>query len=146
MIILDTDVVSELLRAHPDRSVLEWLDSLAVDEVAITAITVAELLHGAARLPDGQRKTALGEAVRSVVDDDFHGRVQSFDSIAASHYGDVLVGRERQGRPITLADAQIAAICRARGATLATRNTKDFEDTGIELVNPWNSERPTRSS
>ncbi|WP_017976568.1 type II toxin-antitoxin system VapC family toxin [Actinopolyspora halophila] len=145
MIILDTNVVSELVRARPERSVLEWSDSLVVDEVAITAATVAELLHGVTRLPDGQRKAALGEAVRSVVDDDFHDRVESFDSIAATHYGDVLIGRERRGRPITVANAQIAAICRARGTTLATRSTKDFEGAGIELVDPWNSEQPTQS-
>ncbi|CAM4004254.1 type II toxin-antitoxin system VapC family toxin [Kibdelosporangium persicum] len=137
MIILDTNVLSEVIRREPDESVLMWLDSLPAEEVATTAITAAELLHGVARLPDGHRKTALTEAVNAVVHNDFHGRVESFDMLAANEYAAIVSRRDMAGRPITMADAQIAAICRSRHATLATRNTKDFLNTGVELVDPW---------
>ena len=137
MIVLDTNVISELTRQTPAPGVLTWLDSLAVAEIATTAITAAELLYGVARLPDGRRKTELAAAVDGLLDDDFQGRVLSFGEPAARRYADIVSHRERLGRPIGVADAQIAAICRAVDATLATRNTDDFEETGIELVNPW---------
>jgi predicted nucleic acid-binding protein len=137
MIVLDTNVLSELARKEPEMSVVEWLDSLPIDEVATTTITAGELLYGVARLPDGHRKATLTAAVHALIDDDFHGRVVPFDALAAAMYAPVVCDREKLGRPISAADAQVAAICRARRATLATRNTKDFADTGIELVNPW---------
>ncbi|KAA2263272.1 type II toxin-antitoxin system VapC family toxin [Solihabitans fulvus] len=137
MIILDTNVLSEVIRRQPEDSVLVWLDSLLSTEVATTAVTAAELLHGVARLPDGHRKTALSGAVHALLDEDFHGRVEPFDMQAANEYAAVVSHREKLGRPIAVADAQIAAICRARQAVLATRNTKDFDDTGVDLVNPW---------
>jgi predicted nucleic acid-binding protein len=137
VIVLDTNVISELTRQTPAPGVLTWLDSLAVAEIATTAITAAELLYGVARLPDGRRKTELAAAVDGLLDDDFQGRVLSFGEPAARRYADIVSHRERLGRPIGVADAQIAAICRAVDATLATRNTDDFEETGIELVNPW---------
>lgn len=137
MIVLDTSVLSELTRQVPDATVVAWLDSLPSTEVATTAVTAAELLYGVARLPSGHRKSELAEAVHALLDDDFRGRIESFDAPAADQYAPVVTAREQRGRPIADADAQIAAICRARNATLATRNTKDFEDTGIELVDPW---------
>jgi predicted nucleic acid-binding protein len=137
VIVLDTNVISELTRQTPAPGVLTWLDSLAVAEIATTAITAAELLYGVAGLPDGRRKAELAAAVDGLLDDDFQGRVLSFGQPAARRYADIVSHRERLGRPIGVADAQIAAICRAVDATLATRNTDDFEETGIELVNPW---------
>lgn len=137
MIVLDTNVVSELVRAAPDEGVLAWLDALPVTETATTAVTAAELLYGVARLPGGRRKAALEQAVRAMIDEDFRDRVEPFDRHAAAAYALVVADRDRLGQPISVADAQIAAICRARGATLATRNTKDFQDTGIELIDPW---------
>lgn len=139
MIVLDTNVLSELTRRSPDAGVLTWLDSLPADEVAMTAITAAELLYGVARLPQGRRKTELTEAVHAMINTDFHGRVEPFDAPAADQYAVVVTSRERLGRPIPVADAQIAAICRARHATLATRNVKDFEDTGVDLMDPWHT-------
>lgn len=139
MIILDTNVLSEVTRQTPNDDVLAWLDSLPAAEVATTAITAAELLYGVTRLPDGHRKMSLTAAVHALVDDDFHGRVEPFDAPAAAQYAAVVSEREKLGRPISAADAQIAAICRARQATLATRNIKDFNETGIELVNPWHA-------
>jgi len=137
VIILDTNVLSELARETPDSAVLSWLDSQPESGLATTAINAAEMLYGVARLPEGRRKTQLDAAVKAVVREDFRGRVAAFDASAAGHYAAVASERERRGRPIAAADAQIAAICRARGAALATRNTKDFEDTGIALIDPW---------
>lgn len=137
MIVLDTNVVSELTRRSPAPGVLSWLDGLGAAEVAITAITAAELLYGVARLPSGRRKEELAAAVDGLLDDDFRGRVLSFGEPAARRYADVVSARELLGRPIGVADAQIAAICRAVDATLATRNIGDFEETGVELINPW---------
>lgn len=137
MIVLDTSVISELTRKVPDPGVLSWLDALPVSEVATTAVTAAELRYGVARLPSGHRKRELTVAVRALLSDDFHGRVLPFDDHASSEYADIVAGREQLGRPIGMADAQIAAICRNVGATLATRNTADFEETGVAMVNPW---------
>lgn len=137
MIVLDTNVISELTRQVPEPAVLDWLDSLPGDQVATTAVTAAELLYGAARLPSGHRREALLAAIRSLISEDLAGRVAPFDAAAAEEYGLVVTGCERSGGPITAADAQIAAICRARQATLATRNTHDFQNTGVKLINPW---------
>jgi toxin FitB len=137
VIVLDTNVISELTRQAPAPGVISWLDSLTAAEVATTAITAAELLYGVARMSYGHRKTELAAAVHGLLSDDFQGRVLSFDEPAARCYADIVSGRERLGRPIGAADAQIAAICRTIDAALATRNTDDFEETGIELINPW---------
>jgi hypothetical protein len=137
VIVLDTNVISELARRAPDSGVLSWLDSLDVSEVGTTAVTAAELRYGVTRLPDGHRKRELAVVIRGILTEDFHGRVFPFDERASIRYADVVVGRERNGRPIGVADAQIAAICRDLGAILATRNTADFEETGVELINPW---------
>lgn len=137
MIVLDTNIISELARRVPDPGVLSWLDSLEVSEVATTAVTAAELRYGVARLPDGHRKRELTVVIRGILTEDFHGRVLPFDERASVRHAEIVTGRERIGRPIGVADAQIAAICRDSGTTLATRNITDFEETGIELINPW---------
>ena len=137
MIVLDTNVISELARKVPDPGVLSWLDSLEISDVATTAITAAELRYGVARLPEGQRKRDLTGEIRGILTEDFNGRVLPFDERASVRYADIVADRERMGRPIGVADAQIAAICRDLGAILATRHTADFEETGVEVVNPW---------
>ena len=137
MIVLDTNVISEMARQEPDLGVLSWLDSFEIAGLVTTAITAAELRYGVARLPEGHRKRELTAVIRGVLAEDFRGRVLPFDERASMCYADIVTGRERSGRPIGIADAQIAAICRDLGAVLATRNTADFEETGIELVNPW---------
>lgn len=139
MIILDSNVLSELTKAQPDGAVLAWADSVHGPVAATTAITVAELLYGVARLPDGRRKAALHDAVRQLIDVDLGGRAHPFDYAAAVQYAAIVTDRVAAGRPISVSDAQIAAICRSRGATLATRNTKDFEGAGVELINPFDS-------
>ncbi len=137
MIVLDTNVVSELMRPEPAAAVVDWVDGQPAAEIYLTAITVAELLYGVARLPDRQRKVALAERVEELLSNDFEHRISPFDETAAAHYADIVAHRERTGRPISMADAQIAATCRSHGALLATRNVADFTDTGILIVNPW---------
>ena len=137
MIVLDTNVISELFRPTPEQRVVGWMSSLT-DDVAITSITLAELLAGVRRLPDGRRKEALASRIDAVVES-YRGTrsMLPFDDSAAEHYANVLAAREAAGAPISTADAQIAAICLANGATCATRNAKDFGHTGVALVDPW---------
>jgi toxin FitB len=137
VIILDTNVISELTRPAPASCVVTWVDSQPAEETAITAITAAELRYGVRRMPDGRRKSELSEAVDELISTDFRDRVAPFDVLAADQYADVVATRERAGQPISISDAQIAAICRVMDATLATRNTSDFKDTGVKLINPW---------
>lgn len=137
MIVLDTNVISEVFRPKPDARVVAWLESLSGD-VAITAITLAELLAGVRRLPEGKRKSALNTRISAALQPYRETRaVLAFDDEAADHYADVLLAREQAGLPISTADAQIAAICRRHAATCATRNIKDLAHTGVALVNPW---------
>lgn len=137
MIVLDTNVVAELVRQVPDPGVLAWLDDQPVSDAATTAITAAELRYGLARLPAGRRRRELTVAISAILNEDFRGRILPFDERAAIRYADVVIARQRLGRPIGTADAQIAAICRDLGTSLATRNIADFEETGIALINPW---------
>lgn len=137
MIVLDTNVISELFRPEPDGRVVAWVESLTGD-VAITAVTLAELLAGIGRLPDGRRKTDLTERVTAALEPYTETKaVLPFDARAAEQYAEVLVERQRAGLPISTADAQIASICRSRAAVCATRNVKDFISTGTQLVDPW---------
>jgi toxin FitB len=137
VIILDTYFASELIRATPDPGVRAWVNSRPAAQLGTTSITAAELYYGVARLPHGQRRQQLAVAVSALLNDALRGRIAPFDERAARRYADVITGRETAGRPIAVLDAQIAAICRELGAVLATRNIKDFEETGIELLDPW---------
>jgi predicted nucleic acid-binding protein len=141
VIVLDTNVISELMRRRPAGRVVEWVDEQDAGMLALTAITVAELLYGVARLEDGKRKNDLDVAVHALVREDFAHRVLAFDAGAAEHYADLVAERERHGRPVSSADAQIASICRHHGATLATRDVRDFEETGIDVLDPWSAAR-----
>ena len=139
-ILLDTNVVSELLRDEPEARVVRWLDSRPAHEFLLSAISAAELIRGVDRLPPGRRRTTLGNALAQVLDEDFADRIIPFDSTAAVEFSAVVSRRERQGRPISMADAMIAATAIATGATqLATRNVADFEGVGIDVVYPWMS-------
>jgi len=137
VIVLDTNVISELTRLVPNPGIITWVDSLPAEETAITAITAAELRYEVDRMPDGHRKNELSEAVHAIINTDFRGRVEPFDVLAADQYAAVVTARERADRPISTSDAQIAAICRVLTATLATRNIPDFTDTGVNLIDPW---------
>ena len=135
-VVLDTNVVSELMRGAPDPRVSSWVAGLRPTAVCTTAVTVAEVRFGIARLPAGRRRTLLGSTADDVFGA-FSARVLPFDAVAAGRYADVVIERELAGAPISGFDAQIAAICRAHGALLATRNPTDFDRLGLELVDPW---------
>jgi len=137
VIVLDTNVVSELVRPSPNRSVVDWVDEHDSSELVITALTAAELRAGVALLPEGRWKDELGMRIESLLVETFAGYVLAFDVGSSAYYAEVLAVRTRGGRPITTFDAQIAAVCRQYDSVLATRNTTDFTDTGIQLVNPW---------
>lgn len=139
MIILDTNVLSEFVRPDPAPAVLAWLDAEDRHLVGTTAVTVAEQLAGVARLPAGRRRDQLTEEVLRVLESAIGDQILPFDVAAARHYAQVMAARYAAGQPISVPDAQIAAICRQHAATLATRNVKDFEGTGVELINPWES-------
>lgn len=137
MIVLDTNVISEIFRPQPDARVVAWLEALT-GEVAITAVTLAELLAGVRRLPRGRRRSTLGAKIDAALQPYRQTRaILPFDELAAEQYADVLAARDRAGSPIPTADAQIAAICRVHNAVCATRNVKDFAGTAIDLVDPW---------
>lgn len=136
MIVLDTNVFSELMRPSPAGSVVSWAREHPRRTLYITALTVAETLRGIDRVPTGRRRNVLEDGADGLLSA-FHGQVLPFDHDAAFAYADVVDGRVRIGRPIGEVDAQIASICRARSLPLATRNTKDFELTGIDLIDPW---------
>lgn len=140
MIILDTNVLSEVMRPLPTAEVLRWLATHPASRLFTTAITQAEILYGLELLPKGKRRAALQSAVEAMFEEDFADRILPFDSDAARVFPQIAASRRALGRPITQWDAQIAAIARSRGAALATRNTGDFEDCGITVLNPWSAQ------
>ncbi len=142
MIILDTNVVSETMRPRPSAEVLAWLDAQAANELWLTSTVAAELMFGVARLPDGGCKQQFARSVSSMLERDFAGRVLPFDLAAASVLAELLARRECTGQSLSLADAQIASVCLAHGATLATRNQKHFAGLGLKIVNPWGAAAP----
>ena len=142
MIVLDTNVLSELMRPEPDTQVLAWANGLDPEDIAITAMNEAEILHGIALLPTGRRQQALRESWEELMTSLFQGETLPFTSEAAQWYGELVSRRVRLARPIATADAVIAATALAHRAQLATRNTGDFEAIGLELINPWATDAP----
>jgi predicted nucleic acid-binding protein len=136
-ILVDTNVVSELMRAAPARSVLDWFAAHDPSILILSAVSEAELRAGAAFLPAGRRRDALRAAIDAMVEEDVGGRVLPFDSGAAKAYAIIAAARQAAGRPIAQADCQIAATARAHGAAVATRNGSDFEGCGIGVIDPW---------
>jgi predicted nucleic acid-binding protein len=137
MILLDTNVISELMRGEPSAQVVAWMDERPRSRLGITAITQAEILYGIELLPKGRRKDGLLTAAQLMFLEDFRGRIFPFGSDAAHAFAKIAAVRQTQGRPISQLDAQIAAIVQTLGAELATRNVMDFEGCGIKLLNPW---------
>src|SRR5579864_108376 len=137
MIILDTNVLSEVMRPAPSARVLDWLAKESALSVFTTTIAMAEILYGIELLPKGRRRAALASAAEAMFEEDFAGRILPFDSDAARVFPKIAGARRASGRPITQLDAQIAAIAQSRGAAIATRNTSDFEECGVMVVNPW---------
>ena len=137
MIVLDTNVISELLRPAPSATVEAWLAAQDGAEVYFTAVGEAELRQGIALLPQGKRRASLSKAVEAMLEEDFRNRILPFDRAAARAYADITAERRAAGRPISQFDCQIAAIARSRLAAVATRNTADFSGCGIEVIDPW---------
>jgi len=137
MILLDTNILSELMRPVPEKGVEQWFADQPDASVFISAITEAELRYGVALLPAGKRRSALTAVIEDMLGEDFTGRILPFDSAAAVAFAEIAATRRQAGRPIAQADAQIAAIARSRGAALATRNVPDFDGCGVDVVNPW---------
>jgi predicted nucleic acid-binding protein len=136
VIVLDTNVLSEPLRAAPSPSVMNWLAANTV--ATVTAISVGEVLSGVARMPDGTRKARLALAIDATI---ARADVLPYDAAAARVFGDIHNSRRLMGRPLSVEDGMIAAICISRNATLATRNVKDFVGLELQLVNPWEDDR-----
>jgi toxin FitB len=137
MILLDTNVLSELMRASPAIQVVDWIKKRPRSRLGITAIAQAEILYGIELLPKGRRKSDLLAAAQNMFLEDFKGRIFPFGSDAAPAFAEIAATRRAQGKPIAQLDAQIAAIVQTLGAELATRDVTDFEGCGIRVLNPW---------
>jgi toxin FitB len=138
VIILDTNVVSEIMASSPSDATLAWIaKTRTADELFITTITVAEILYGVKLLPPGKRRDKLSFEAEAAFREDFGSRILEFDEMAARQFAQIASSRRKAGRPMAEFDAQIAAIAYVHGAVLATRNIVDFEECGIRLVNPW---------
>jgi toxin FitB len=137
MIVLDTNVLSEVMAASPNLSVSNWYSQQANDQLYTTAISMAEIFQGIELLPAGKRRVGLLHAAQTMFTGPLAGRVLSFNEAAAPIFASIAADRRKHGRPISLFDAQSASIAKANEATLATRDTRDFEDCGVALINPW---------
>ncbi|CAI1916386.1 TPA: type II toxin-antitoxin system VapC family toxin [Serratia fonticola] len=137
MIILDTNIISEMMRPYPHYNVITWLDEKDNNELYLSAIVVAELFSGVARMPEGKRQRELKLKLAEAIQTKFDEQVLPFDAMSAMQYAQLMGRNQRQGKLMSMPDTQIAAICLQYGATLATRNIKDFLHCGIELIDPW---------
>jgi predicted nucleic acid-binding protein len=137
MIILDSNVVSQLMRPAPEPRVLRWLDSQAAEDLHVTAVAVAEILYGVDLIFAGRRRDVVRAATEKMFEAVFADRILPFEDRAARSFSQIASSRRRQGKPMSEFDAQVAAITRVHGATLATRNPYVFEACGVRLVNPW---------
>jgi predicted nucleic acid-binding protein len=137
VIILDTNVISNLMRSQPDPAVLAWSAAQARSMLYTTSISKAEILYGIAALPEGRRRRGLATAAEAMFTEDFAGRVLPFDEIAAAYYAEIVASRRRSGTPIDGFDAQIAAIASAMGGDIATRDVDGFANCGVAVINPW---------
>jgi predicted nucleic acid-binding protein len=137
MVILDTDVLSALMRPEPEERVVAWLNQQPRTSVWITAITVLEIRFGLQILPPGRRRSSLMKAFDLVLADKIGGRIALFDTVAAEHAANLMASRHKRGRPVELSDTMIAGIAAASHASLATRNVSHFEDLPVTIVNPW---------
>jgi predicted nucleic acid-binding protein len=138
MLMLDTNMLSEMMRSEPAPKVADWIVRQPSDELFTAAVCQAEILAGLAVMPSGRRRSELEEAARAMFAEDFDGRVLPFDAEAAAAYAEVFAARRRAGRPSGTIDLMLAAIARTRGASVVTRNVADFEGVGVPIVNPWN--------
>jgi toxin FitB len=138
-IVLDTNVISEPRRPRPEPNVTSWLAERSVERLYLTATVVGELAHGIAILPPGRRRGSFEAWLSELVNEQFAGRILSFDGEAALLFGQILATARARGRPADAGDAQIAAVARLHGMTVATRDVGDFEPLGVMVINPWDT-------
>jgi predicted nucleic acid-binding protein len=138
VIILDTNIISEVMRPRPTQTVLDWLNHQSANELWLSVISIAEIEYDLRSMPVAKRRTELSGVFERFIARAFSGRILSFEQNAAHLYGDIMSERKALGRPMSMADGQIAATARAHGYAVATRNTEDFVDCGLELLNPFN--------
>jgi predicted nucleic acid-binding protein len=141
VILLDTNVISAVMAPVPNAAVVGWLDRRPTASLYLCAVTIAEIGYGLHALPEGRRRRSLEHRFARFVAEGFAGRILPFDERAAGLYGETMAVRRRAGRPMSILDGQIAAIARAHRFALATRNVRDFEATGLEVVDPFEAER-----
>lgn len=139
MILLDTNVISALMRPHVDPAVAAYLHTRSADTLFTASLCEAEIRYGIARMPSGRRRDGLAAAFQTFLAEGFSGRIIAFDSACAAAYADIRVRREAAGRPVAIPDAMIAGTAHAYGATVATRNIADFADCGVLVENPWDT-------
>ena len=142
MIILDTNVISELMKPVREQLVVEWANSQMQDDLYMTTITEAELWFGVAIMPAGRRREQTATAVQGMIEQYFHDRVLVFDREAAREHASLAARRQRAGRPVPLKDSLIAAIALSQQAAVATRDVRHFEGVGVEIINPWIATKP----
>jgi toxin FitB len=137
MILLDTNIVSEMMKPLPNTKVVDWLNRQDSSALYLSTPTVAEVWFGIAALPVGKRRRALDTGFARLTAEEFEGRIWTFDTEAAAAYGRIMAKRRAKGRPLSVMDGQIAAIAKARNATVATRNVRDFAGCGVKVANPF---------
>ena len=141
MVVIDTNVVSELMHPAGDPAIASWIAERPTSSLFLTAVSEAELRFGLAIMPLGKRRDGLAAGLERMLRTGFANRVLPFDSAAARAYAEIAAARRAAGRPLSQADGQIAAIARCQGMQLATRNVRDFEGTGVSLIDPWSNRR-----
>ena len=137
MIILDTNIVSAMMRVTPEPAVVAWLNAQDASLLFLTAVTLGEIRSGLRILPPGRRRRSLEEGFERILAEAFEGRILSFDEAAAHRYGELMGSHKEMGRPLALPDAQIASIAWVAGSAIATRNVRHFVDCGVEIINPF---------
>lgn len=144
MIILDTNIISEIMRPQPEVLVVQWLDQQETSHLYLTSITLAEIRYGLGIMQDGKHKQRLSNQFEAYVDKTFEGRILDFTSESATQYANIMSHRKKAGLPMSIADGQIAAIANEHHFSIATRNTKDFEECGLQIINPFIGKRVKR--
>ncbi len=142
MIVLDTNIISEIMRPRPSVNVTDWLNAQVTHQLYITSITIAEVLYGLQILPEGKRRRKLEQGFETFIANAFDQRILVFDEQAGRKYAELMAYRKKTGRPMSLPGGQIASIARVHGFSVATRNIADFESCGLQLINPFVTESP----
>ena len=137
MILLDTNVISEMMKKSPSATVVRWIDKQEVTHLFVSAITIAEISYGLNAMPKGKRRSLIENAFDRAIQESFKHRILPFDESSAHYYGRLMGRRKELGRPLSILDGQIAAIALAHGASVATRNTPDFMHCNLDLINPF---------